>query len=127
MPVRYFCGVGVGRERADQDHTGRHAQFRCFSWFFLISGFLGFSHVVDDDYLLENYFYAVVWRASWIKRVLRDYDYLDYSVLGWWLQTILSGMHSTGGGKSNRKAGLSEALRLFLSGLPLQPWAPQVE
>ena len=59
---------------------------------------------VDDDYLLENYFYAVFWRASWIKRVLRDYDYLDYSVLGWWLQTILSGMRSTGGGKSNRKA-----------------------
>ena len=35
---------------------------------------------VDDDYLPLDYYYGVVWRVSWRKRVQRDYDYLDYFV-----------------------------------------------
>ena len=36
---------------------------------------------VDDDYLLADYYYYVVWSASFTKRVKREYFYLDYSFL----------------------------------------------
>ena len=49
---------------------------------------------VDDDYLLLDYYYFVVWRASCTKRVKRDYFYLDYSFLGSAWLLILSSMRS---------------------------------
>ena len=47
---------------------------------------------VDDDYLLLDYYYFVVWRASCTKRVKRDYFYLDYSFLGSARLLILTSM-----------------------------------
>ena len=47
---------------------------------------------VDDDYLLLDYYYFVVWRASCTKRVKRDYFYLDYSFLGSARLLLLTGM-----------------------------------
>ena len=47
---------------------------------------------VDDDYLLLDYYYDVVWRASCTKRVKRDYFYLDYSFLGSARLLILTSM-----------------------------------
>ena len=47
---------------------------------------------VDDDYLLLDYYYYVVWGASCTKRVKRDYFYLDYSFLGSARLLILTGM-----------------------------------
>ena len=47
---------------------------------------------VDDDYLLLDYYYFVVWRASCTKRVKRDYFYLDYSFLGSARLLVLTGM-----------------------------------
>ena len=49
-------------------------------------------HSVDDDYLLLDYYYEVVWRASRTKRVKRDYFYLDYSFLGSAQLLILTSM-----------------------------------
>ena len=47
---------------------------------------------VDDDYLLLDYYYYVVWDVSCTKRVKRDYFYLDYSFLGSARLLILTGM-----------------------------------
>ena len=47
---------------------------------------------VNDDYLLLDYYYFVVWRASCTKRVKRDYFYLDYSFLGSARLLILTSM-----------------------------------
>ena len=49
---------------------------------------------VDSDYLLLDYYYFIVWRASCTKRVKRDYFYLDYSFLGSAWLLILSSMRS---------------------------------
>ena len=49
---------------------------------------------VDSDYLLLDYFYFIVWRASCTKRVKQDYFYLDYSFLGSAWLLILSSMRS---------------------------------
>ena len=47
---------------------------------------------VDDDYLLLDYYYFVVWRAFCTKRVKRDYFYLDYSFWGSARLPILTSM-----------------------------------
>ena len=49
---------------------------------------------VDSDYLLLDYYYFIVWRASCTKRVKRDYFYLDYSFSGSAWLLILSSMRS---------------------------------
>ena len=60
--------------------------------FFRISANLNFSLSIKDDYLLLDYYYGVVWRASRRKRMQRDYDYLDYFVSAPWSGLILSSM-----------------------------------
>ena len=76
---------------------------------------------VEDDYLLVEYYYGVVWRASQRKRVQRDYDYLDYFVSALRPGLILTSGRPSGRDNSNPKAGLSDDLRLlFLCRLPRQ-------
>ena len=57
---------------------------------------LNFLVPVEDDYLLLDYYYGVVWRASLRKRVQRDYDYLDYFVSASPSGLILSSMLHSG-------------------------------
>ena len=116
----FLCRVCVGRGRwggwrADLIHTHFHAQVSMISRF-LVNLKLLLS--VDYDYLLLDYYYGVVWRASWRKRVQQDYDYLDYFVSASRSEPILTSMCPSGREKLNQKAGFSDDLRLFLCRLP---------
>ena len=65
-------------------------------------------HMVDDDYLLLDYYYLIGWRYSCTKRVKRDYDYLDYLFLDSWGVLILSSLRLFGrcGIRKNRLRSL---------------------
>ena len=75
---------------------------------------------VGDDYLLPDYYYAVVWRASRRKRVMRDYDYLDYFVSASRARPILTSVRPSGRARLSWKVGSWGDLRLFLCRPPRQ-------